>query len=105
MISPSPIQAVAKLIDGHKENGRARERNKVVDAVQIYSRVHVVRSSILSPLADVAPMKIVDERRGNQGGETDSDALAVVQDRRCRSLSGKLPGSRLLVVLRLAACE
>ena len=40
VIFPRPVQTVGELVDGHKSNGGASERNEVVDPIQKNSRIH-----------------------------------------------------------------
>src|ERR1700686_3223648 len=102
MISPRPAQTVAQLVDRHKSSRRASEGNEAVDPIQKNSRIHRGTTVLLS-LADVAPVKIVDEPGREEGGESNGDALAVIQKVRSSGLPRNLLRSRFLEVLHLSA--
>ncbi len=102
VILTGPVQTVAQLVGGHEENSGARKRNEVVQPVQQNRRI--LRDPCgLASLADVAPVKVVDQLGRDERTESDGDALAVVQYCRGGGLAGELLQSRFFEILRLTA--
>src|ERR1700683_955718 len=102
MISVCPVQAVAELVDGHNVDERASEGSNTVNSVQNDLRLQR-GAGVLARLADPAPVKIVDQGRGEQRSESDGGPLTIIQQSIGCGLAGKLLGLRLLVILRLTA--
>src|ERR1700722_1022071 len=70
MIGQSPVQVVAEFVGRNKGDGGASERNKVGKTIQINARILRVTSALHS-LADIAPVKIIDEFWRKKRSESD----------------------------------